>query len=333
MALRALRGVATLSEVCARASRCQLTTQLQRCTSTGVSACPLNYTTMLPTMWSRVQQVAPVQARGCASSATENVDAGSEPVDWTTILPDNLHLHNPQDAMPEATMPYATEDERALPVLGFAAGEDVQGNGEEVVLDNRVFGVEIRSDIVHRVVQWQLANRRTKVYKTKTISEVRGGGRKPWQQKHTGRARAGSIRSAHWRGGAKAHGPKIRDWSQKLNKKIRRMGLRIALASKYHDRRLMVVDKFAADSGKTRDVVALLKEHGLDKQRVLLMDAPEFDPVFLQAAWNVKRLHSLPTQGANVFSILKSDVLVVTPRALESLYERLIDDYVPNEDA
>jgi len=106
----------------------------------------------------------------------------------------------------------------------------------------RVFGVEIRDDIVHRVVQWQLANSRTKVFKTKTISEVRGGGRKPWAQKHTGRARTGSIRcvavfgvaaaaaavfdtwcvvcsGSQWRGGAKPHGPKIRDYSQKLNKK------------------------------------------------------------------------------------------------------------------
>ena len=127
-----------------------------------------------------------------------------------------------------------------VPVISFATGKPI---GTEIDLDSRIFLTEIRKDIIHRVIVWQEHLNRKTLYKGKNRGEVRGGGRKPWRQKGTGRARQASIRSPLWEGGGVAHPPKLREWDTGLQKKVRRLGMRIALAAKFLDRRIIIVDK------------------------------------------------------------------------------------------
>ena len=172
-----------------------------------------------------------------------------------------------------------------LPLTCFASGAPV--GDATVTFDARVWSVPLRTDIVHRVVIWQQKKARKTLYATRTRDNVRGGGRKPWKQKGTGKARAGSIRSPLWRGGGVALGPVHRDWSIALPKRIRRLGLRVALSAKLRDGRLVVVDSLdmgrtpptsdagaavvaeraaaAGDAGRTRSAVALLTRNGLTR--------------------------------------------------------------------
>ena len=152
----------------------------------------------------------------------------------------------------------ADEDTEAAGSDGDDAAAALVTKGE-VVLDNRVFGVAIRRDIVQRVVVWQRARWRKGTAHTKTRAEVSGGGKKPWRQKGTGRARHGSIRSPLWRGGGKAHGKKKRDFSFKLNRKVRQMGMRVALAAKWREGNLFVVDVEGVDSRRTGEFVDALE--------------------------------------------------------------------------
>lgn len=144
----------------------------------------------------------------------------------------------------------------------------------ELALPGLIYDQPLRKDIVHRVVVWQRANWRQGTVKVKTRSEVRGGGRKPWQQKGTGRARAGSIRSPLWRGGGKAHGPRPKDWSQSLNSKVRRLGLRIALSSKLAAGQLTVVDALKIESAqpRTKELTTFLENFQSDRMSFLLVD-------------------------------------------------------------
>ena len=217
-------------------------------------------------------------------------------------LPPNLQLDGfaaalmEAGAAPAAAAPdYAVEAVKTLPVLLFGAPGAPPSS--TLTLDNRVFGAPLRPDLVHRVVLWQRANARRDYYATKTQSEVSGTGKKPHAQKKTGAARAGSWRANLRRGGARAHGPVIRDWSQSLQKKgarwrqrgvcvcgggvitsfaracaVRAAGLKVALSSKYHDRRLILVDKLDVGSGKTRDFLELLDAHGWRDRRILFLD-------------------------------------------------------------
>lgn len=212
------------------------------------------------------------------------------------------------------------------------------GLGEKLALDNGVFGSEVRKDILHRVVVWQEKNSRTTLYKTKTRAEVSGGGRKPWRQKGTGRARQGSIRSPIWKGGGVAHGPVFRDWSIDLPKKIRAMGLRCALSAKLRDRRLIVVQDFALTAaagaaaeagagaaGRAKTLREVLKQHDInpDEQRVVLVTGEEV-PAPLQAAIsNMSKAKALPAIGANVRDILNAKTLILSKEAVELLTLRL----------
>jgi ribosomal protein L4 len=245
-------------------------------------------------------------------------------------------------------------DAAELPVVSFLTGAPT---GATVRLDARVFGAPLRPDIVHRVIVWQQKNARTTAYKTKTRAEVNGGGRKPWKQKGTGRARHGSIRSPIWKGGGRAHGPVLRDWSISLPKRVRRLGLRVALSAKYVDRRLLVVESLAmtaptiaaeqsganssaaADGGaggalapivegKTRALEALLSRHGLAGKRVVFIDGPGHPPdAFRRAVRNIPRAKPLPATGANVQDIVGAEVLVVTPAAIDALCAHLLQDF------
>jgi len=146
----------------------------------------------------------------------------------------------------------------------------------ELSLPGLIYDQPLRKDIVHRVVVWQRANWRQGTAKAKTRAEVSGGGRKPWPQKGTGRARAGSIRSPLFRGGGKAHGPQPRDWSQSLNAKVRRLGLRIGVSSKLSSDRLTVVDRLSLDSEqpKAKELVSFLQQFNDPRMSFLLVDDP-----------------------------------------------------------
>ncbi|QDZ23651.1 ribosomal protein L4 [Chloropicon primus] len=159
--------------------------------------------------------------------------------------------------------------DRVVPVVN----RSLEGVGS-ITLPGLVYDQPLRKDIVHRVVVWQRANWRQGTVKVKTRSEVRGGGRKPWPQKGTGRARAGSIRSPLFRGGGKAHGPRPKDWSQSLNSKIRRLGLRVAVSSKLAAGQLTVVDELKIESKapKTKELTEFIDRFEHDRTSFLLVD-------------------------------------------------------------
>ena len=180
---------------------------------------------------------------------------------------------------------------------------------------------EVRTDILARMVNWQLAKRRAGTHKTKGISEIQGTTKKPWAQKGTGRARQGSLRSPQFRGGATIFGPVVRSHEFGLQKKVRRLALKTALTAKQKDGKLVVLDKAAANDAKTG---ALAKQFAaLGWTSVLIIDGPTLDQNFARAARNLPGIDVLPQQGAKVYDILRRDTLVLTRDAVQHLEARL----------
>ena len=188
-------------------------------------------------------------------------------------------------------------------------------------LDDGIFGVPVRADLLSRMVNWQLAKRRAGTHKTKTLGEVSGTTAKPFRQKGTGRARQGSTRAPHMRGGGVAFGPVLRDHNQKLPKKVRKLALKTALSAKQAQGKLVVLESAKADSAKTKDLAKALDKMGWGS--ALVIDGAELDQNFALAARNIVGLDVLPTQGANVHDILRRDTLVLTKDAVANLVERL----------
>lgn len=191
----------------------------------------------------------------------------------------------------------------------------------DIELDDAVFGLRLRKDILARVVNWQLAKRRAGTHKTKGLSEIRGSTAKPFNQKGTGRARQGSAYASQMRGGATVFGPVVRSHGYSLNKKVRRLGLKTALSAKQADGKLIIVDEAKLKGAKTKDLIAKLAKQ--DWGSVLIIDSPELDANFAKAAANIPLVDVLPQQGANVYDILRRDTLVLTKAAVESLEARL----------
>lgn len=196
--------------------------------------------------------------------------------------------------------------------------------GEQVgqkTFDLRVAKEETASSVVHRALVRQMSNARQGTASTKTRAEVRGGGRKPWRQKGTGRARAGSIRSPLWRGGGVIFGPKPRDYSLKMNRKERRLALRTAFASRVDD--LIVVEEFndQLQRPKTKELVSALTRWGSDPEnKTLLILSERTENVYLSAR-NVEKLKLIAADQLNVYDLLNADKIVVTPQALEKIQE------------
>ena len=190
----------------------------------------------------------------------------------------------------------------------------------EIELDDTVFGLPARADILARTVNWQLAKRRSGNHKTKIISEISGTTAKPWKQKGTGRARQGSMRSPQFRGGAVIFGPVVRSHEHDLNKKVRKLALKTALSVKAAEGKLVVLDSATAD-GKTKALALAFK--GLGLTSALIIDGANPDANFVRAAGNIPHIDVLPEQGANVYDILRRDVLVLTRNAVEQLEARL----------
>ncbi|CAL9004466.1 unnamed protein product [Prunus brigantina] len=189
------------------------------------------------------------------------------------------------------------------------------------VLAGDVFDVPIRKDIIHRVVLWQLAKRQQGTHSTKTISEVSGTGRKPWNQKGTGRARQGSLRSPQFRGGSTMHGPKPRSHAFKLNKKVRRLGLKIALTARAAEGKLLVFDDFEVPTHKTKNIANYVQQME-DSKKLLLVDGILPEKLKL-ATQNLHYVNVLPAVGLNVYSILQHDTLVMSRTAVNEIVERM----------
>ncbi len=191
----------------------------------------------------------------------------------------------------------------------------------QIDLSDGVFGVEVRKDIISRTVNWQLARRRSGNHKTKTVSEIRGTTAKPWRQKGTGRARAGTVRAAQFRGGATIFGPQVRNHSHRLPKKVRQMALRAALSSKQKNGKLIIIDEAKLNTPKTKNFASILDTHGWSN--ALIVTGPKVDSNLARAAANIAHVDVLPQQGANVYNILLRDLLLLTKDAAEHLQERL----------
>jgi large subunit ribosomal protein L4 len=192
----------------------------------------------------------------------------------------------------------------------------------EVELADAVFGAPVRADIMHRAVRWQLAKKQAGTHNSKTVGEISGTTRKPWKQKGTGRARASSLRSPQFRGGAVIFGPKPRSHAHKLPKKVRRMALRSALSSKQAEGKLIVLESATLKDAKTSALTGHLAKLKLSAS-ILLIDGPEIDGNLSRAARNIPGFDVLPQQGANVYDILRRDTLVLTKTAIELLEARL----------
>ena len=190
----------------------------------------------------------------------------------------------------------------------------------DIELNDDVFGVEPRADILHRVVTWQLENRRATARPTRERSDVARTGKKFGRQKGGGTARHGDRKAPIFIGGGKAHGARKRDFNQSLNKKVRAMGLKMALSTKAKDG-LVVVDKLELKDAKTQALKGHFDKHGFTG-KVLVIDGEAVDAGFAQAANNLKGVNVMPAAGANVYDILNHDTLVLTKDAVAKLEAR-----------
>jgi large subunit ribosomal protein L4 len=188
-------------------------------------------------------------------------------------------------------------------------------------LSKDIFGIEPREDILHRVVNWQLAKRRSGTHKVKNRTEVRGGGKKPFRQKHTGNARAGSIRSPLWRSGGIVFGPVVRSHAFNLQKKVRNLGLKMALSVKAKDKNLFVIESDEIKIKKTKDFAKKVQDLGWDS--VLVISGEKVNDNFKKLVNNIVKADVLPTIGLNVYDILNHKNLVLTKDAVELINKRL----------
>ncbi|MFZ5797193.1 MAG: 50S ribosomal protein L4 [Desulfobulbus sp.] len=191
----------------------------------------------------------------------------------------------------------------------------------DVELNDALFAVEVQPGILHEVVCMQRANRRQGTASTKTRGEVRGGGLKPWRQKGTGRARSGSRTSPIWRGGGVVFGPKPRDYSYKLPKKVRRLALRMALSARFSEGNLVILDKFTMPEIKTKEFVNVMKNFNFDN---CLVVTDGTNQNLSLSARNAVGYKVLPTVGLNVYDILKYSKLMLEQSTLAQLEERLM---------
>lgn len=194
------------------------------------------------------------------------------------------------------------------------------GDAGELELSPDLFALEPRADILHRVVTWQLEKRRDTARASKERSDVRLTGKKFGRQKGSGGARHGNRAAPQFRGGGKAHGPKARDFTPQLNKKVRALGLRHALSAKAGSGKLVVLDNIALEAPKTADLKAKLAKLGLTN--ALFVDGAAVDVNFALASRNLYKVDVLPSVGANVYDILNHEFLVLTKAAIESLEAR-----------
>jgi large subunit ribosomal protein L4 len=191
----------------------------------------------------------------------------------------------------------------------------------DLELNDAVFGIEPRADILHRVVTWQLEKRRGTARGARERSDVARTGKKFGRQKGGGTARHGDRRAPIFIGGGKAHGPRVRDFNPSLNKKVRALGLRMALSSKVKDGTLIILDTLEVKDPKTQALIAQISKLGFGNT-TLVIDGDEVNTNFALASSNIPKVNVLPAVGANVYDILKHETLVLTRAAVEKLEAR-----------
>ena len=190
---------------------------------------------------------------------------------------------------------------------------------EQIELSENIFGIEINEHVVYEVVKNQLANKRQGTQSTKTRGEVRGGGRKPWKQKGTGRARAGSTNSPVFVGGGIAFGPKPRSYSYKVPKKVRRLALKSVLTSKVQENEIIVIDHLDFNSPKTKDMVNLLAKLNADKKALIVMDEKNINVI--KSSKNIPHVETALVNTMNVYDILKYNSFIITKDAVKKVEE------------
>ncbi|MCL6683268.1 50S ribosomal protein L4 [Sphingomonas alba] len=193
--------------------------------------------------------------------------------------------------------------------------------GGDIDLNDEIFGVEPRADILHRVVTWQLINRRGPARAARERSDVARTGKKFGRQKGGGTARHGDRRAPIFVGGGKAHGPRARVFTSSLNKKIRALGLKMALSSKAKDGKLVVIDNLDVKEGKTKALHTQLGKLGFGKT-ALVIDGDALNVSFAHASANLQSVNLMPAMGANVYDIMRHETLVLTRAAVEKLEAR-----------
>lgn len=194
-------------------------------------------------------------------------------------------------------------------------------NGKEtgsIELNDSIFGIEVNEHVVHLAVVQYLANQRQGTQSAKTRAEVRGGGRKPWRQKGTGRARQGSIRSPQWTGGGVVFAPKPRDYSFKLNKKVKRLALKSVLSQKVNDQKIVVLDELKFDGVKTKSMVKVLENLKLNNALVVIDNN---DKNVILSTRNIPNVKTADVSTINTYDILKFDTLLVTKDAVNKIQE------------
>ena len=194
-------------------------------------------------------------------------------------------------------------------------------SGGDLELNDEIFGVEPRADILHRVVTWQLVNRRAPARAARERSDVARTGKKFGRQKGGGTARHGDRRAPIFVGGGKAHGARLREFEQSLNKKVRALGLRMALSAKAKDGNLVVLDNLDVKDGKTKALREQLAKLGFGKT-ALVIDGDALNVGFARASSNLESINLLPAVGANVYDIMRHETLVLTKAAVERLEAR-----------
>ncbi|MFI3326580.1 MAG: 50S ribosomal protein L4 [Clostridia bacterium] len=190
---------------------------------------------------------------------------------------------------------------------------------EQIELSNEVFGIEPNMAAMHIMVKSYLANKRQGTQSTLTRSEVRGGGKKPWRQKGTGRARQGSTRAPHWTHGGVAFAPKPRSYSFSVNKKVKRLAMKSALSSKVIDNQIVVVDSFNVNEYKTKLVVEALNNLGFQKKALIVL--PEVDTKFITSARNIPGVKTAQVNTLNVYDILNAGKLIIVKDAVQKIEE------------
>ena len=194
----------------------------------------------------------------------------------------------------------------------------------ELKLNNDIFGLEVRQDIVKLVIEWQLAKARSGTHNTRTVSEVSGTTKKPFKQKGTGNARQGSLRSCHMRGGGVSHGPTPRSYEFNVPKKVRKLAMCHVLSAKLADGKLFIVDNLSLKTHQTKALSAIMNK--FDGKSFCVVDGNEIDKNFELASRNLYNVFALPCMGANVYDIVKNEVLILSKDAVTALEARLMND-------
>ncbi len=194
----------------------------------------------------------------------------------------------------------------------------------DIDLDDKIFAENINEPIVHKVVNAQLAAKRRGTASTKTRSEVRGGGRKPWRQKGTGRARHGSIRSPLWVGGGITFGPKPRSYKKKISKKVKKLALRSILTDKVNTDSLLILDKLEFPEIKTEQVVELLQNFDLEEKKVLIVLPDKNENVYLSAR-NIPEVKTMVIDGINAYDLLDNEIIIIPEKAVDKIEEVVVE--------